>query len=85
MAYTDSKWKQMGEKVGEGVHGYMQLVIKADMLRQEKQKCKKMVPKNITKKNGRSVSNTNNHSRAKNDINLLEKPCQSLILEGIED
>jgi hypothetical protein len=32
----------MGEKVGQAVYEYMELVVKSDMLRHEKQKSKKV-------------------------------------------
>lgn len=43
--YTDAKWKQMGEKVGQAVHQYIELVVKSDILRHDKHKTKKVVAK----------------------------------------
>jgi hypothetical protein len=58
VAYTDAKWKLMGWNVGQAVFHYMELVVKADLLRHEKHKGKKVVKKDmIIRKTGRSVSN----------------------------
>ncbi len=68
VAYTDVKWRQMGEKVGEALHEYMELVVKADVLRAEKQKARKLVGKKepLMRKNGRSVSNSKGPISCKN-------------------
>jgi hypothetical protein len=63
----------------------MELVVKADVLKAEKQKARNGVGKKeaVVKKNGRSVSNNKGSINAKNSDGLIEK--QSWILEGIED
>ncbi len=69
--YTDKKWRKMGEKVGEAMCEYMELVVKADMLRIEKQKARKIVGKKeaVVRKNGRSLSNTNHNKSGINSKN----------------
>jgi hypothetical protein len=50
---------------------YMELVVKADMLRIEKQKTRKIVGKKeaVVRKNGRSLSNTNHNKSVINSKN----------------
>ena len=45
VAFTEGKWRQMGETVGQALHEYMQLVVKADVLRHEQQRARKVVHK----------------------------------------
>ena len=73
--YTDSKWKEMGDKVGQAVYQYINLLVKSDILRQEKNKGKKIPVKKetIIKKNGRSISNTKGHHINKHEISSAEK------------
>ncbi len=84
VAYTDGKWKQMGEKVGEALFQYIELVVKSDVLRNEKTKARKVVKKEIMirKTHGRSISHSkhNNSSTTKHEPSLLQEKQQSTIM-----
>ena len=69
--YTDVKWKQMGEKVGQALYEYFELVVKSDLLRKEKTRAREVVKKDIVIRKthcGRSVS----HSKKKDNVSKSE-------------
>jgi hypothetical protein len=75
--YTDLKWKQMGESVGQALSEYFELVVKADLLRCEKSKSRKTIKKEIVirKTHGQSTSHSKHHNTTqKSDICLIDKP-----------
>lgn len=74
--------------MGEALFQYIELVVKADVLRHEKSKARKVVKKEIMirKTHGRSISHSkHNNSTTKHEPSMFQDKQQSIILEGIED